>query len=303
MKEVFHSGELEIQKRTGEEKIAELNKNLVSPYIVKGAINFVEKQPMVIVGSRNRENELWASILIGDFGFIEVPKPSTVVFNTEKIVSTTSDIFYRNILEDNQIGSLFIELSTRKRLRANGSCAINGPKIEMSIEQAYPNCPKYIQRRAIAEPEHFKKTQTEDVIEGIPFDDEVLDFIKSADTFFVASAATDGKLDASHRGGNPGFLGIIKNNTIKIPDYPGNSLFNTWGNITQNPNVGLLFIDFEKRETLQLTGHASLLFDQHSEDDLLKTKGTGRFWLFESLRSINHHQVEWNFLEYSPFNP
>lgn len=305
MEDVFHSGELEIQKRAGEAELAAGNKKMVNPFIVKSAINFAEKQPMVIVGSRNSAKELWASILIGNFGFVKVPEPATIQLDTEKLASDPSDIFFTNITQDNQIGSLFIELDTRKRLRVNGPCYVAGSTITLRVTQAYPNCPKYIQRRVMDMPEYFARTAAQST-EGPGLSEAAADLIRYADTFFVASAGQDGTLDASHRGGNPGFLEIIAETTIRIPDYPGASFFNTFGNVLQNPNVGLLFIDFEKRETLQLTGTASLQFDQHTEADLQKSKGTGRFWLFHSTRWIHtreHHRVGWNFLEYSPFNP
>lgn len=305
MENVFHAGELEIQKRTGEAGLAERNKKMFNSFIVPGAVNFVEKQAMTIVGSRNQKNELWASILIGNFGFVKVPGPATILFDTDKLVSNPSDIFYSNIIHDHQIGSLFIELDTRKRLRVNGSCCIKDSIIEFNIEHAYPNCPKYIQRRVISMPEYFEKILPE-TTQGTGLSEDAINWIKGADTFFVASSGIDGRLDASHRGGNPGFLEITDNGRVKIPDYPGNSIFNTLGNVLQNPNVGLLFIDFEKRETLQLTGTASLLFGQSSEEDLLKTKGTGRFWFFEStcwIHTTEHHRVGWQFLDYSPFNP
>ena len=305
MAAIFHTGELEIQNRVGEAEMANHNQVMIADAIPKGAINFVEKQPMAIVGSRNAANELWASILIGNFGFVKVPDPSTIIFDTQQLVSDPADIFYSNIAQNNQIGSLFIDLTSRKRLRVNGSCSVHNSKIEFHVEHAYPNCPKYIQRRVIAMPEYFEKTQAI-ATEGIELSEDAINWIKSADTFFVASAGLDGKLDASHRGGNPGFLEITENGLIKVPDYPGNSLFNTFGNIVQNPQVGLLFIDFEKRQTLQLTGTASLLFDQTSDSDLAKTRGTGRFWLFKPARyihTVEHHRVGWNFLDYSPFNP
>lgn len=305
MEDVFHDGELEVQKMAGEVEMANNNKKLITPFIVKGAINFVEKQPMAIVGSRNPEGELWASILIGNFGFLKVTDPTNIVFDTDKLVSNPEDIFYANITNDNQIGSLFIELDSRKRLRVNGTVNIAGSKIELSVEHSYPNCPKYIQRRVISMPEYFEKTQSKSTT-GTTLTEEAINWISNADTFFVASAALDGRLDASHRGGNPGFVQITEDGSLKIPDYPGASYFNTFGNVLQNPKVGMLFIDFEKRETLQLTGTASLLFEQTSEDDLLRTKGTGRFWLFKQtkwIHTVEHHRVGWNFLDYSPFNP
>ncbi|MBE7169265.1 MAG: pyridoxamine 5'-phosphate oxidase family protein [Williamsia sp.] len=305
MTAIFHPGEREIQHRTGEAHIADAIKSIVTGTLANNAINFVEKQPMVIVGSRNDAGEPWASLLVGHVGFARVPDPGTIQFDTRQISSNGTDIFFSNLRQDDQIGSLFIELNSRKRLRVNGTCKWEGSLIELKIKHAYPNCPKYIQRRIISMPEGFQKL-TSVTAEGIHLTDHMIDWIKGADALFVASAGADGGLDASHRGGNPGFIQLIDNKVLKIPDYPGNSLFNTFGNIVQNPKVGLLLIDFEQKQTLQITGTASLLFDQTSEADLLRTKGTGRYWLFHPsrwLHTIDHHNIEWTFLEYSRFNP
>ena len=83
-------------------------------------------------------------------------------------------------------------------------------------------------------------------------------------------------------------------------------MFNTLGNIYENPNAGLLFVDFEKGATLQLTGEAELNFEQSNKEDLQKTGDTGRFWLFKTKKWIqtqNHHLVDWKLIDYSPFNP
>lgn len=305
MAEVYHSGEREIQNLIGEVQIANRNGSVITNTIIKGAINFIEKQPMAIVSSKSRDGNIWVSLLIGDFGFTKVPDPNSIVFRRDLITSNPDDIFYDNIQFHSHIGSLFIELDTRRRFRINGHCSLHGTEIAVKIEEAYPNCPKYIQRRVISLPEYFKKTESSKV-EGNNLADAEIQWIKDADTFFVGSCSAEGKLDASHRGGNPGFIEILEDGDLKIPDFSGNSLYNTFGNIFQNPNVGLVFIDFEMGQTLQLTGKANLLFDQLSESDLLRTNGTGRFWIFKTtqwIRTIDHHKVEWKFLEYSPFNP
>ncbi|RYZ38987.1 MAG: pyridoxamine 5'-phosphate oxidase [Sphingobacteriales bacterium] len=212
---------------------------------------------------------------------------------------------YENIRHHYHIGSLFIELDSRRRLRVNGTCTIWGSMIHITVQQAYPNCPKYIQRRVMNMPDYFETTQAVSTT-GTALDKATLEWIRKADTFFIASAAMDDHVDVSHRGGNPGFITITEDGRLKIPDYPGNSLFNTLGNIIQNPRVGLLFIDFDNRRALQLTGMAELLFDQRSEMDLRLTMGTGRFWLFHPeqwIHTTEHHQVAWNLLDYSPFNP
>ena len=305
MTEVYHSGEREIQDIVGEAAIAARNGVVIKDTVIAGAINFIEKQPMAIVGSQNNEGEIWTSLLIGKFGFAKVPNPNTIVFDRNSVSSNPADLFYTNIQQHNQIGSLFIEFDRRRRFRINGTCQWQGSQIEVKVNEAYPNCPKYIQRRIALLPEYINKVAST-TVEGTELSADGISWIRNADTFFVGSSSKDGRLDVSHRGGNPNFIEVMSNGALKIPDYSGNSLYNTLGNILQNPNVGLLFIDFEKGHTLQLTGKAGLLFDQKAEVDFIKTKGTGRFWIFNTSRyihTLNHHHVDWRFLDYSPFNP
>ena len=85
----------------------------------------------------------------------------------------------------------------------------------------------------------------------------LIDWIESSDTCFVASAHPDGPADVSHRGGKAGFIRVSKN-TLTVPDYPGNSMFNTLGNMALNPRAGMLFLDFQQNRQLQITGSVSL---------------------------------------------
>lgn len=305
MEDIYHSGEREVQKITGEAIIANANGRIIANTVIAGAINFIEKQPLSIVSSMDSLGQVWASALIGDPGFSRVPAPSTLSFDKNLIRSTKNDVFYKNIEEGSQLGSLFIELATRRRFRINGTSEVNKDEIKINILEAYPNCPKYIQRRVMSLSEHFKTVDSHSS-QGEKLQDYDKDWIALADTLFVGSIGASGKLDVSHRGGNPGFIEILDDNTLKIPDYQGNSMYNTLGNFVQNPNSGILFIDFEKGQTLQLTGKAELLFDQNSELDNVKTTNTGRYWLFKTkhwIRTQNHHEVDWRFVDYSPFNP
>lgn len=305
MNDIFHSGEREVQRRTGEVMIANSVGRIVKDVIVGGVINFIEKQPLAIVGSIDSFGQAWASLLLGDFGFAKVLTPKTLIFDIDKINSTKEDVFYKNIEENSDLGLLFIELVSRKRFRINGMASINKSKIEIGVQEAYPNCPKYIQRSVISLPDYFEEIRPT-ITQGNTLSKESKDWLIKADTIFVASLSTNKKVDVSHRGGNPGFIEIIDNDTLKIPDYRGNSMYNTLGNFVQNPNSGILLIDFAKGETLQLTGKSELLFDQNTKEDNLKTANTGRFWLFKTEKWIhteNHHKVDWELLDYSPFNP
>ncbi len=128
--------------------------------------------------------------------------------------------------------------------------------------------------------------------------------ITKADTFFVASVHPERGVDASHRGGNPGFVTIVDDRTLRIPDYIGNSMFNTLGNFTANPRAGLIFLDFESGRTLQLTGRPGILYDV--EDSAEETGGTNRYWQLHIDRwlEIAHaSQLTWELLDFSPYNP
>ena len=305
MTSVFNSGEQKLQQLTGEARMASMNGRIIKEKIVGGAINFIEKQALAFVASTDPEGQNWASLLLGDFGFIQVPNNQLVIFDLNKIRSPKEDVFFTNILSNPQVGLLFIEMASRIRYRVNGKASIKGQFLEIQIQEAYPNCPKYIQRRDFKEEQAFLETPAQ-IEKGKALGSPQLEWIQKADTFFVASSGADGRADASHRGGKAGFVEIVSEDSLRIPDYPGNSMFNTLGNIYENRATGLLFIDFKLGKVLQLTGKATIQLEQNSEADLQQTGQTGRFWLFhidQWIMTQKHHQLEWDFIDYSPFNP
>ena len=95
-------------------------------------------------------------------------------------------------------------------------------------------------------------------------DDRSREFIERIDMFFIATADADGRPNCSYKGGEPGFVRVVDEHTIAFPNYDGNGMYLTTGNVLVNPHVGLLFISFEKRTRLRLNGVAS-----QSEDDEL----------------------------------
>ena len=138
----------------------------------------------------------------------------------------------------------------------------------------------------------------------VAVDDRQRAWIAAADTLFVASAHPQQGADASHRGGRPGFVQIVADNNLRIPDYSGNSMFNTLGNFESYPRAGLAFLDFERGRLLQLTGRPVIRWDL--DDPQQHTGGSGRFWDFEVDRwreSDLPCQLHWEFIDFSPFNP
>jgi predicted pyridoxine 5'-phosphate oxidase superfamily flavin-nucleotide-binding protein len=84
------------------------------------------------------------------------------------------------------------------------------------------------------------------------------DFIEARDMFFLATADADGQPQCSYKGGDPGFVRVVDATTLAFPVYDGNGMFLSVGNITENPQVGLLFIDFSYGSRLRITGEASV---------------------------------------------
>ena len=128
-------------------------------------------------------------------------------------------------------------------------------------------------------------------------------WIQQADTFLIASAHPEGGADSSHRGGNPGFVRVSESSELTWPDYVGNNMFNTLGNIAANPLTGLLFLDFTSGSTLQLTGQARIIWDTAQ---MAEHKGAERlvsFRIEQVLEIQNWLPLRWQFNGYSPFNP
>jgi predicted pyridoxine 5'-phosphate oxidase superfamily flavin-nucleotide-binding protein len=84
-------------------------------------------------------------------------------------------------------------------------------------------------------------------------------FIERMDMFFLATADREGRPNCSYKGGDPGFIRVLDPQTLEFPNYDGNAMFISMGNTLENPEVGLLFIDFENRARFRLNGTASIV--------------------------------------------
>ncbi len=83
-------------------------------------------------------------------------------------------------------------------------------------------------------------------------------FVRSRPLFFLATADADGRPDCSYKGGAPGFVRVVDARTLAFPSYDGNGMFKSLGNLLVNPQVGLLFIDFESPKRLRVNGRATI---------------------------------------------
>lgn len=256
----FHEGELEAQRRAGETAAAARNGKAIGDEIMPGALKFIEQQRLAAVASIDAVGNVWASLLQGTPGFLSSPDRRHVDIDLDRVDLDEGDPLWSNLRSNPQLGMLLIEFDTRRRLRINGRASWVSPRfLRLAVDEAYPNCPQYIRRRHV-------RLESPTTANSSPIggqDGSVLTstqrhWIASAETFFVASAHATRGADVSHRGGAAGFVSVIDDHTLRVPDYAGNGMFNTLGNLTLDPRAGLVFLDFDSGRTLQLLGRAEI---------------------------------------------
>jgi len=87
------------------------------------------------------------------------------------------------------------------------------------------------------------------------------EFIERLDMFFIATVDVSGQPTCSYKGGDPGFVKVVDETTLVFPNYDGNGMYLTMGNLAETRAVGLLFIDFEQQRRMRVDGVAMLSHD------------------------------------------
>ncbi|MEV6521614.1 pyridoxamine 5'-phosphate oxidase family protein [Longispora sp. NPDC051575] len=243
-----HAGERAVQSRAGFGG-HELGSATVGAQIPPIAAEFLRRQPMVVLGAADDDGAVWATMLTGQAGFVTALDERTVaVADQPRPGHPLGGLFDR----ERAVGLLAIEPGTRRRMRINGQAQATGTGLVVRTDQVYANCPKYIQTR---EPSPAPGAPGEvRVTSALTGPQRAL--IGAADTFFVATYAAGLGADASHRGGNPGFVQVTGPDRLTWPEYVGNRMFMTLGNLELDPRCGLLFPDWESGDLLHVTGRA-----------------------------------------------
>ena len=263
----FHEGEQRVQERIGvRERVEHMGRNLVRDVMPAEHREFFEDLPFLVVGSSDAAGALWASLLIGEPGFVAAPTAKSLLVRSQPL---PADPLAGNLRAGAPLGLLGIELSTRRRNRANGRVAwVSDEGFELLVDQSYGNCKQYIQSRtgAFAAPDGRQAPTTE----GARLSATALELLSRADTSFIATSSrepgrgTAEGVDVSHRGGRPGFIRAQETEhgtRLTLPDFYGNFMFNTFGNLGVSPRAGFLALDFESGAVLSLTGSARVIWD------------------------------------------
>ncbi|MBY4838383.1 pyridoxamine 5'-phosphate oxidase family protein [Pantoea sp. DY-5] len=277
---VWHQGEIALQQQAGvAERMADIGQRVIRDHMPDQHRDFYAQLPFIVAGSVDAHGDAWATLLEGQPGFIFSPNATTLDIEARP---HQGDPAAAGMQDGAPVGLLGIELHTRRRNRMNGLLQAIGGGFRVQVEQSFGNCPRYIQLRDF----HFAHPPAEpyrgDVETLSALDDAARASIGAADTFYVATYA-ERQVDASHRGGKPGFVRVSEDGLLTIPDFNGNLFFSTLGNIHQNGKAGLLFVDYASGDTLQLSGDAEVILDS---PEIAAFQGAERLWTFRPRRIV-----------------
>ena len=260
----FHVGEQRIQTRLGvREEIEPWARRVVRPCLPDEHRAFYAQLPFLVLAARDTVGRPWATLLAEEPGFISSPDPGSL-----RIAARPSpgDALADALRRGNDVGLLGIELHTRRRNRVNGRIAEGGANdFTLAVDQSFGNCPQYITERRWRRA--GSSARSAPALRGSGLSRTQQELVRRADTFFIASGFRESRkspvfgMDASHRGGAAGFVQVRGPRELVFPDFAGNNHFNTLGNLLMDPRAGLLFVDFERGDLLQLTGRARIDWD------------------------------------------
>jgi len=262
----FHAGEQAVQRLAGVRDRIELRgRAVIRDYMPEQHRSFFAALPFLVVGLADQNGHPWATTLSGSPGFMSSADEKLL---TIKGWLDPSAPLHSCIRDGVWVGGLGIELSTRRRNRINGRIedCIFGESFSIRVQQSFGNCPKYIQARHERPRLRSKAVPASRATSHL--DDNEVSFIAEADTFFIASRSarldqeeSSQGLDVSHRGGLPGFVQVLSRTELCFPDFSGNLLFNTLGNLEVDARAGLLFIDFRSGRMLHMIGRTRICWD------------------------------------------
>jgi hypothetical protein len=239
-----------------------------------GAALFLAAQSFAVLVARDDDGTLWASPLTGEPGFLD---------GHERMLSVRAALSagdpLRSLPAGQPVAMIAIDLERRRRFRVNGwLSSVSASKLVVEVEEAYGNCPSYIQQRAV-EPRQVDAGET---ARPVLARDGTLsaaaeELVRAADTFFLGTEHPERGADASHKGGDPGFV-RVEGADLLWPDYVGNNMFNSLGNLAADSAAAVVFLDFAGGRVLQLSGAAEV--EWRPEDPSAGDASTGRWVRF-----------------------
>ena len=224
------------------------------------------------------------------------------------------------------MAALSIDLATRDRLKLAGRFLVGSAvhtvpgvanlQMAFAVEEALGNCPKYLNKKHIVP--HVPSPELVSIDNGLPLPREAVEVIEKADLFFIASKHGNGSMDVNHRGGSPGFVRVFRNDgsseggggdggdaglVLVYPEYSGNRLYQTLGNLNEDPVVGIAIPDFDTSNVLYLTGRTTILVAERAAAYMPHAKLAVRIDVTEARFVRDGLPFRGSVVDYSPYNP
>ncbi|MBI5615332.1 MAG: pyridoxamine 5'-phosphate oxidase family protein [Gammaproteobacteria bacterium] len=305
----FHRGERAVQQRLGvAERVAPLGRQSLRDVMPDQHREFFAQLPFILVGTRDGNGQSWASALCGPPGFARASDPRRLEVQA---LPLPGDPLHDTLHAGVPIGLLGIEPHTRRRNRMNGIVEDVGPGgFAVRVVQSFGNCPKYIQARHAQYDAEFARARPSSAVENCAvLDVGMRAMIAAADTLYIASAFVGDEAtataacgaDVSHRGGRAGFVRCVNERTLLMPDFAGNNLYNTLGNLLIEPRGGLLFMDFENGDLLYVAVQTEILWDGPDVEAYRGAQRALRFEVLAARRVTRVLPLRWGEAALSPF--
>jgi predicted pyridoxine 5'-phosphate oxidase superfamily flavin-nucleotide-binding protein len=296
---VFHEGERAVQRCAGVTALADRVGRSIRRELPEAARTFLAERRWIVIGALDGRARPWPAIRAGAPGFARAVDERTV--RVEASAPAGDPIPDDRLGIGALVGLLAIDPATRRRLRVNGRVvATDRAGFAVEADQVFSNCPKYIQRRD-------ERPAGVTTMPGAPatapgLTDGQRDRLRAADTFFIASGRPGEGVDVSHRGGMPGFV-QVDGNRLAWPDYGGNAMFNTLGNLHVHPYAGVLVPDFEAGGALVVSGRAGIDWNPEHAAALSGAERVVTLEIEQVVEQAGVLPVAFQLREYSPFNP
>lgn len=264
MNDIFHKGEYHIQEVMGVRKSADTLSSNIKNSIPSIAAQFLENLNFCVISIALKNTKQFTFIVYDIKPFI------TVIDDKNIVISLTHHTYIHKeflLLNNAPFGFIGLDFERKMRIRINGNVNSSKEKLEVSINQIYSNCPKYIAKKFFKNELKIKDKQKVEKL--VQINSEFINLLANCDTFFISSKHNTYGLDVSYKGGEKGFISVISNDTLQFVDLPGNNLFNTIGNIYSNPNIQLIFIDFQRGDIYHISAVANIIENKQEQNKTL----------------------------------
>lgn len=227
---------------------------------------FLAAQSFAVVSSIMDDGQVWVMSIFGKEGDITALLESQILISPASIPK--HDVLHSAIqLPGTPLSMLGIDLMKRNHHRINGATTISkcdATGLHFQVWDYSPNCPKYINRREIipsTTPMNKAAIREERTI-NTELD---RDFVQSIDTLWIGSYAPNAGANVNYRGGTPGFIRVTSDSSIEWPEYRGNGMFYTSGNLDVNDRAGVTLVDFDTGSMIQMTSHVAVDWNFNGE--------------------------------------